>query len=85
MYNRLVAVIVPSGSGKDALIAGARTMLANYPAYYFTTREIKRPSSTTGERHIFVSEEEFRQRHGSCQYTISWSAHSTLYCINKNN
>ena len=79
MYNRLVVVIGPSGSGKDALITGAGMMLANNPGYYFTTREITRPSSTTGERHILVSEEEFRQRHNSGQYTISWSAHNAWH------
>lgn len=34
MYNRLVAVIGPSGPGKDALIAGAGKILANNPAYW---------------------------------------------------
>ncbi|MDT8281578.1 MAG: phosphonate metabolism protein/1,5-bisphosphokinase (PRPP-forming) PhnN [Gammaproteobacteria bacterium] len=83
MYSHLVIVIGPSGSGKDTLIAGARKVLANDPAFYFTSREITRPSSNSGEQHIAVSEEEFLRRRDAGNYAISWHAHETWYGINR--
>jgi ribose 1,5-bisphosphokinase len=82
-YNHLVIVIGPSGSGKDSLIAGARTVLANKPAFFFTRREITRPSGVSGEQHIAVSETKFLQRREAGAYAISWHAHDTWYGINR--
>ena len=82
-YNHLVIVIGPSGSGKDTLISGAKTALANDPDFYFTPREITRPSSVSGESHIAVSEEEFLRRRDSGDYAICWHAHDVWYGIDR--
>jgi ribose 1,5-bisphosphokinase len=83
IYNHLVIVIGPSGSGKDSLIAGARTALSSNPSFYFTSREITRPAGAGGETHIAVSVEEFLQRRDSGVYAIFWHAHDTWYGINR--
>lgn len=83
IYNNLVIVIGPSGSGKDSMIAGARTTLSCNPSFYFTAREITRPSGAGGESHIAVSVEEFLQRRDSGIYAIYWHAHDTWYGINR--
>ncbi|MFV9615946.1 MAG: phosphonate metabolism protein/1,5-bisphosphokinase (PRPP-forming) PhnN [Gammaproteobacteria bacterium] len=82
-YKHLVIVIGPSGSGKDTLIAGARAILADDPAFYFTTREITRPLGVGGERHIAISKEEFQRRCDAGVYAIYWHAHDTWYGINR--
>ena len=82
-YNRLVIVIGPSGAGKDTLIADARVILADDPAFYFATREITRPSGIGGEQHTAISEEEFQQRSDAGIYAICWRAHDTWYGINQ--
>jgi phosphonate metabolism protein PhnN/1,5-bisphosphokinase (PRPP-forming) len=83
IYNHLVIVIGPSGSGKDSLIAGARKALSSNPSFYFTSREITRPSGAGGESHIAVSVEEFLRRRDAGIYAISWHAHDTWYGINQ--
>jgi ribose 1,5-bisphosphokinase len=83
IYNHLVIVIGPSGSGKDSLIAGAKTVLSRHPSFYFTSREITRPSDAGSESHIAVSREEFLRRQDSGTYSISWHAHDTWYGINR--
>jgi phosphonate metabolism protein PhnN/1,5-bisphosphokinase (PRPP-forming) len=82
-YNHLVIVIGPSGAGKDSLIAGARLALSNNPTFYFTSREITRPTSAGGESHIAVSVEEFLRRRDSGVYAVCWHAHDTWYGINR--
>lgn len=72
IYNHLVIVVGPSGSGKDTLIAGARKLLSSNPAFYFAIRDITRPLVIGGEEHIAVSEESFLQRLDTGVYEISW-------------
>lgn len=83
IYNHLVIVIGPSGSGKDTLIAGVRKALSSDPAFYFATRDITRPLVVGDEEHIAVSEESFLQRQEAGVYAISWHAHDTWYGINQ--
>jgi phosphonate metabolism protein PhnN/1,5-bisphosphokinase (PRPP-forming) len=80
-YKQLVMVIGPSGSGKDTLIAGAKEILSEDPAFCFITREITRPSGSSSEQHISISKEEFQRRHNSGHYAISWQAHGNWYGI----
>ena len=81
LYNHLVIVIGPSGSGKDSLISGAKSILAEDPAFDFTTREITRPADAGSEQHISISEEEFQRRRSTGHYAICWHAHDTWYGI----
>lgn len=83
IYSHLIIIIGPSGAGKDTLIADTRAILADDPAFYFTTREITRPLGVGGEQHIAISEEEFHRRCDAGVYAISWHAHDTWYGINR--
>ena len=55
----LVAVVGPSGAGKDTLMDGARVRLAGDPRFLFVQRSITRPASAGGEDHLPLTREDF--------------------------
>lgn len=77
----LVAVVGPSGAGKDALIEGAKLALADNPAFVFPMREITKPAGAKGEPFIAVDEATFEARRRSGEYALSWRAHGYGYAI----
>lgn len=73
-----VAVVGPSGVGKDALLSYARTRsggLARFPR-----RVITRPPGP-GEDHDPVTEEQFAAALGRGAFAVSWQAHGLRYGI----
>jgi ribose 1,5-bisphosphokinase len=54
-----VAVVGPSGAGKDTLIAHARSALAGEPQIDFVRRVITRPSDGQTEDHDTLADAEF--------------------------
>ncbi|MEN0075379.1 MAG: phosphonate metabolism protein/1,5-bisphosphokinase (PRPP-forming) PhnN [Paracraurococcus sp.] len=77
----LVAVVGPSGAGKDTLLAGARTALAADPRYRFVRRCISRPATAGGEEHEALSPEEFAARAAAGGFALTWQAHGLHYGI----
>src|ERR1700729_2806002 len=75
----LFFVVGPSGSGKDSLIDGARTVLEPTGRYVFARRVITRPAGSAGEDHEFTTEEEFARRESLGDFLISWNAHGLRY------
>lgn len=76
-----VALVVgPSGVGKDALIAGARAILAPDPRFAFVTRDITRPAHPS-ESFAPVTDTEFQVRLARGEYALSWGAHGLHYGI----
>lgn len=73
----LVAVVGPSGAGKDTLMAGARAALAGDPRFVFARRCITRPAEAGGEEHEPLSEAEFAAR----PFMLRWRAHGLGYGI----
>jgi len=76
-----VAVVGPSGAGKDSVIAFARHALADNPRLAFVRRVITRPCDPDAEDHDTLDEAEFldAERHGA--YALSWGAHGLRYGI----
>lgn len=70
----------PSGVGKDALIAGARSALASDPRFAFVTRDITRPAHPS-ESFAPVTDTEFQVRLARGEYALSWGAHGLHYGI----
>lgn len=81
MRGTLYLVVGPSGAGKDTLMDGARTALAERTDIVFVRRVITRPSDAGGEDHDAVSDAEFELRHQSGAFMLDWQAHDLKYGI----
>ncbi len=77
----VVAVVGPSGVGKDSLIAGARSELAGSPDMRFARRMITRPADEAGENHMPVSSGDFGQLEKAGAFAVSWEAHGLKYGV----
>jgi thymidine phosphorylase len=75
----LFFVVGPSGSGKDSLIDGARTVLEPTDRYVFARRVITRPAGSAGEDHQSATEEDFARHVALGNFLISWNAHGLHY------
>ncbi len=75
-----VAVVGPSGAGKDTLIAHARASLVKDPQYQFVRRVVTRPPGEF-EDHDTAIEEEFAGREAMGEFAISWRAHGLRYGV----
>lgn len=78
----LVAVVGPSGAGKDTLIAGARARIGpDDGRFRFVQRVITRPGSAGGEDHEPSDRDAFLQRRVAGGFALWWEAHGLLYGI----
>lgn len=80
MTGALIAVVGPSGAGKDAVIDEARQHYANDARVVFPQRVITRPAGP-GEDHQPVSDEEFDAIERSGGFALSWCAHGLRYGV----
>ena len=76
--GRLVAVVGPSGAGKDTLIAAA---VALRPEILWARRVITRPETAGGEPYEGVSREAFERRRAAGEFAVWWEAHGLLYGV----
>lgn len=78
MTGRVLAVVGPSGVGKDALISGARVAGAGF---HWARRTITRPETAGGEPYEGVSRAEFARRREAGLFALWWEAHGFAYGI----
>ncbi|MBZ9653296.1 phosphonate metabolism protein/1,5-bisphosphokinase (PRPP-forming) PhnN [Phyllobacterium lublinensis] len=78
-----VAVVGPSGAGKDTIIDYARTALTGQSGYHFVRRVVTRPSSADAEDHDSLSEAEFSAAKRAGAFCHSWEAHGLHYGLPK--
>jgi ribose 1,5-bisphosphokinase len=78
-----VAVVGPSGAGKDTIIEYARTALSGQPGFHFVRRVITRPSSVDTEDHDTLSGDEFSKASQSGAFSHQWEAHGLCYGLPK--
>ncbi|MDJ1008862.1 MAG: phosphonate metabolism protein/1,5-bisphosphokinase (PRPP-forming) PhnN [Paracoccaceae bacterium] len=78
MTGRLVAVVGPSGVGKDSLIAG---LAAARPGLEPVRRTITRPAALGGEPFEGIGEAEFDARRAAGAFCLHWRAHGLAYGI----
>lgn len=76
--GRLVAVVGPSGVGKDSVM---EALVAADPTYVLARRVITRPSEAGGEEFEGVTEDEFSARAADGAFVLSWPAHGLHYGI----
>lgn len=78
MTGLLVAVVGPSGVGKDTLI----TALARArPDICVVQRIITRPADAGGEAHHALNEHEFEAQRAAGSFACHWQAHGLHYAI----
>ncbi len=73
----LIAVVGPSGAGKDTVMDGLRAALADDPRFLFARRAITRAADAGGEAHEPLTEAEFAAR----DFALQWQAHGLHYGI----
>lgn len=74
-----VAVVGPSGAGKDTLIAHAKSALAGEPQVDFVRRVITRPCDGETEEHDSLAEAEFAEAQSEGAFALAWEAHGLRY------
>lgn len=76
--GRLIAVVGPSGVGKDSLMD---SICAARPALQRVRRVITRSPDAGGEDFESVTPDEFARRSAAGQFALCWQAHGLHYAI----
>ena len=76
-----VAVVGPSGAGKDTVIGYAKQRFAGETRLEFVRRVITRPSDTASEDHDTLADAAFVEAEADGAFAISWEAHGLRYGI----
>jgi ribose 1,5-bisphosphokinase len=79
--GRLIAVVGPSGSGKDTLLRAARERFAGNPDIVFPQRVITRPDGDDNEDHLALTPEAFVHLKGNGAFALDWEAHGLRYGV----
>lgn len=77
----VIAVVGPSGVGKDSLMDFARKHFSGRADIRFVRRTITRPRDSVGEDHDAVTAEAFEALTRSGAFAVSWKAHGLGYGI----
>lgn len=80
MTGALIAVVGPSGAGKDAVIDQARAHFADDARVRFPRRVITRPAGA-GEEHRPASDAAFDALERQGGFCLSWAAHGLRYGV----
>ncbi|MEM6409738.1 MAG: phosphonate metabolism protein/1,5-bisphosphokinase (PRPP-forming) PhnN [Pseudomonadota bacterium] len=76
--GRLIAVVGPSGVGKDSVMQG---IAAAVPDIHLVRRVITRAPNLGGEDYDAVSETRFRDLVNEGAFAVHWGAHGLFYGI----
>ncbi|RDC73687.1 phosphonate metabolism protein/1,5-bisphosphokinase (PRPP-forming) PhnN [Rhodovulum sp. 12E13] len=78
MSGRLIAVVGPSGAGKDSVAAA---MVARRPALHWVRRVVTRPAEPGGEPFVPATEAEFARAEAGGAFALAWRAHGLAYGV----
>lgn len=76
--GRLIAVVGPSGVGKDSVMEG---LAAADPTLHLVRRTITRAPELGGEDYDAVSVEKFNELSAAGHFSVHWGAHDLQYGI----
>ena len=77
----VIAVVGPSGVGKDSLMDFARQHFSGRADIRFVRRMITRPKDPIGEDHEPVTPEDFEALSRSDAFAVHWKAHGLGYGV----
>lgn len=77
----LVAVVGPSGAGKDTLIASAASRLRDEDWIRFARRVVTRDAHAASEEHDSLTEAEFGRAQAAGAFSLTWQAHGLQYAL----
>ncbi|GGA83810.1 ribose 1,5-bisphosphate phosphokinase PhnN [Brucella endophytica] len=78
-----IAVVGPSGSGKDTILTYARERLQGRPEFHFVRRIVTRDSVGDAEEHDTLTEAAFDAALEKGAFSLSWNAHGLRYALPK--
>lgn len=76
-----VAVVGPSGAGKDTLMSRAARHPALDPNVRFARRIVTRPALVASEDHDSLDEASFSRAEAEGAFSLAWSAHGLHYAL----
>ena len=76
-----VAVVGPSGAGKDTLIDGVRRRFAARHEFMFARRVVTRTADAGAEDHDTLTRAEFDRAQRDGRFAVHWEAHGLSYGI----
>jgi ribose 1,5-bisphosphokinase len=79
MSGKFIAIVGPSGVGKDSLIDFARERLASSDRVVFVRRVVTRPADGGSEDHESMDEADFLAAEAAGAFALSWTAHGLHY------
>ncbi|NHF74506.1 AAA family ATPase [Paracoccus xiamenensis] len=78
MSSNVIAVVGPSGAGKDTLMRAAARAL---PTIRLARRAITRPCEDSSEDFEAVAADEFARRRAKGDFVLDWQAHGLRYGV----
>ena len=78
-----VAIVGPSGAGKDTLIRAVAEAVSDRPEIIFVRRIITRLSDGVTEDHDTMTPEAFEAGRAAGTFCLSWGAHGLFYGLPK--
>lgn len=79
MSGAFIAVVGPSGAGKDSVMDYARSALESNPNVEFARRIVTRPALAGAEDHCSLTVKEFEQAQKEGAFCLVWQAHGLFY------
>lgn len=74
-----IAVVGPSGAGKDTIMDHARLAFADDQRVHFVRRVVTRPATAGAEDHDCLDEAGFLQAIDEGRFALHWQAHGLSY------
>lgn len=76
-----VAVVGPSGAGKDTLLRGAQEALADATLFHFPRRLVTRQVDSSLEDHDTIQLADFEKGRARGEFALHWRAHGLGYAV----
>jgi len=76
-----IAVVGPSGAGKDTLLRGAQRALSDAAPFHFPRRLVTRAADSALEDHDTIREADFENERVRGAFALHWRAHGLGYAV----